>query len=104
MPTSSELVPSPRYELSRWLFLRLLALVYLIAFASLAPQLRGLVGEQGLLPAADLLERAGEFYGAAAWYEFPTLAWLGAGDAGCWRSAGQASCSRCWPPPAWRRC
>ena len=88
MPTSSELVPSPRYELSRWLFLRLLALVYLIAFASLAPQLRGLVGEQGLLPAADLLERAGEFYGAAAWYEFPTLAWLGAGDAGllviCW--------------------
>ena len=88
MPTSSELVPSPRYELSRWLFLRLLALVYLIAFASLAPQLRGLVGEQGLLPAADLLDRAGEFYGAAAYYEFPTLAWLGPGDAGllaiCW--------------------
>ena len=88
MPTSSELVPSLRYTLSRWLFLRLLALVYLIAFASLALQVRGLVGEQGLLPAADLLERAGEFYGAAAWYQFPTLAWLAPGDAGllllCW--------------------
>ena len=84
MPASGH----PRYLLSRWLFLRLLALVYLIAFASLAPQLRGLVGEQGLLPAADYLERAGEFYGAAAYYQFPTLAWLGAGDAGllaiCW--------------------
>ena len=88
MPTSSELVAPPRYVLSRWVFLRLLAVVYLIAFASLAPQLRGLVGEQGLLPAADLLARAGEFYGAAAWYEFPTLAWLAPGDAGllviCW--------------------
>ena len=88
MPTSGTPLRQPRYVLSRWLFLRLLALVYLIAFASLAPQLRGLVGEQGLLPAADLLERAGEFYGAAAWYEFPTLAWLGPGDTGllviCW--------------------
>ena len=82
MPTSSTPLRHPRYVLSRWLFLRLLALVYLIAFASLAPQLRGLVGEQGLLPAADLLERAGEFYGAGAYYQFPTLAWLGPGDTG----------------------
>ena len=79
---------SPRYRLSRWLFLRLLALVYLIAFASLAPQILGLVGEDGLLPAADYLDRAGEFYGAGAYYEFPTLAWLDSSDAGllalCW--------------------
>ena len=78
----------PRYQLSRWLFLRLLAVVYLVAFASLAPQILGLVGAEGLLPAADLLERARGFYGAGAYYEFPTLAWLAPGDVGllaiCW--------------------
>ena len=38
---------------SRWLFLRLLGVVYLIAFVSLAVQITGLVGEHGLLPAAS---------------------------------------------------
>ena len=38
---------------SRWLFLRLLGIVYLIAFVSLAVQITGLVGEHGLLPAAS---------------------------------------------------
>ena len=46
------------YLLSRWLFLRLLGVVYLIAFASLAVQVTGLVGEHGLLPARAFLERA----------------------------------------------
>ena len=36
---------------SRWLFLRLLGLVYACAFASLAPQIVGLVGSNGILPA-----------------------------------------------------
>src|SRR5689334_14335160 len=52
---------------SRWLFLRLLGAVYLIAFSSLAVQITGLVGEHGLLPAArdgSLLARA--WGGAAA--------------------------------------
>src|SRR6188508_3425408 len=51
---------------SRWLFLRLLGVVYLIAFVSLAVQITGLVGEHGLLPAASdrsLLLRA---WGGAA--------------------------------------
>jgi len=51
---------------SRWLFLRLLGIVYLIAFVSLAVQITGLVGEHGLLPAASdrsLLLRA---WGGAA--------------------------------------
>ena len=51
---------------SRWLFLRLLGVVYLIAFVSLAVQITGLVGEHGLLPSASdgsLLLRA---WGGAA--------------------------------------
>jgi hypothetical protein len=52
---------------SRWLFLRLLGVVYLIAFVSLAVQITGLVGEHGVLPGASdrsLLLRA--WGGAAA--------------------------------------
>src|SRR5271156_526127 len=39
------------YARIEWLFLRTLALIYFCAFASLAVQITGLVGEQGMLPA-----------------------------------------------------
>ena len=68
------------YLLSRWLFLRLLGVVYLIAFASLAVQVTGLVGEHGLLPARAVLERAHSAYGGQAYQLLPTVFWLGAGD------------------------
>src|SRR6184192_4685496 len=81
----------PTYVLSRWLFLRLLGLVYLIAFVSLALQVTGLVGEHGILPAAAFLERARGLYGAAAYRLHPTACWLGAGDGAlralCWSGA-----------------
>jgi hypothetical protein len=48
----------PTYLLSRWLFLRLLGAVYLVAFASLAIQITGLVGEHGIMPAGPYLEWA----------------------------------------------
>ncbi|HET6578720.1 MAG TPA: lipase maturation factor family protein [Gemmatimonadales bacterium] len=68
------------YLLSRWLFLRLLGLVYLIAFASLAVQITGLVGEHGLLPVGQFLDWAHSIYGPRAYRLFPTLFWLGSGD------------------------
>lgn len=71
---------APCFSLSRGLFLRLLGFVYLVAFASLAPQLRGLVGEDGLLPAAGYLERAHEVFGGDAYRQLPTLLWLWPGD------------------------
>ncbi|MCY4661620.1 MAG: lipase maturation factor family protein [Acidobacteria bacterium] len=71
----------PRFAFSRDLFLRLLGLVYGIAFLSLAPQLPGLVGSEGLLPAAAYLERVHEVQGAEAYYRLPTLLWLWPGDA-----------------------
>src|SRR6059058_2296351 len=81
----------PTYVLSRWLFLRLLGLVYLIAFVSLAVQLTALVGEHGILPAPAFLERARGLYGAAAYRLRPTICWLGAGDGAlralCWSGA-----------------
>ena len=70
----------PCFALSRGLFLRLLGVVYGVAFLSLAPQLPGLVGSEGLLPAAAYLERVYEVQGAEAYYRLPTLLWLWPGD------------------------
>jgi hypothetical protein len=68
------------YLLTRWLFLRLLGLVYLIAFASLAVQITGLVGEHGIMPAGQFLEAARSYYGAEAYWLLPTVFWLGSGN------------------------
>jgi lipase maturation factor 1 len=73
-------VTAASYLLSRWLFLRLLGVVYLVAFASLAVQVTGLVGEHGLLPAGPFLERAHSVYGGQAYQLLPTVFWFGAGD------------------------
>ena len=84
MPVSGNLLLSnepPRFALSRGLFLRLLGFVYFVAFASLAPQLAGLVGSDGLLPAAGYLERAYDLWGRDAYVQLPTLLWLSPGDA-----------------------
>ena len=68
------------YTLSRWLFLRGLALVYLIAFVSLDVQLNGLVGSHGLLPAAAFVARLRAQWGPLAWTLLPSLAWFNGGD------------------------
>ena len=67
-------------SLTRRLFLRLLGLVYLVAFASLALQIRGLVGEHGILPAVRFLDWAHSIYGAGAYRLLPTIFWLDAND------------------------
>ncbi len=46
--------PEP-FVLTETLFLRLLGLVYLIAFASLWPQVVGLIGSEGIVSASQLL-------------------------------------------------
>lgn len=48
--------PVPAFAIARWLFPRLLGLVYLIAFASWGVQMDGLCGENGILPTATLIE------------------------------------------------
>jgi lipase maturation factor 1 len=65
----------------RSIFLRGLALIYLIAFASLLPQIHGLIGSHGILPAHDYLESLRADYGSSAYTLFPTLAWLNSSDA-----------------------
>ncbi len=70
----------PSYDLTRWLFLRLLAVIYLIAFLSLHVQMLGLIGTRGVLPVSDFLQAVRESLGSQSYWSFPTLAWISPGD------------------------
>ncbi len=80
-PRSSSLHASSPHLLTRWLFLRLLGLVYLVAFGSLWVQVDGLIGSRGILPAADFLAAIYARLGWQSYYYVPTLFWFNAGDA-----------------------
>lgn len=77
------------WELTRFAVLRLLALVYLVAFLIIAMQWDPLLGSHGLLPVARWLPAVRSELGplTAAW-RLPTLFWLSASDgamhAACW--------------------
>jgi predicted DCC family thiol-disulfide oxidoreductase YuxK len=83
-------VRPPRFAISAWLFLRLLGFVYGVAFLSYWIQVSGLNGEHGILPAARFFERAQEVLGPEAYLQFPSMCWLGSGDAALysWCAAG----------------
>lgn len=72
---------------SAWL-LRGLGLVFAISFASLLVQVRGLIGAQGIAPAATFLTAVRQYLGGADWLRVPTVFWLGSSDAAlitaCW--------------------
>ncbi len=70
----------PEHALARWIFLRALAAVYLIAFLSLWSQILGLSGSHGIRPAADFLSQVRDQLGHPAWRRVPTLFWFGASD------------------------
>jgi len=78
--------PEPaRYALTTWLFLRLLGLVYLAAFWSLAVQARGLFGEGGILPVRLTMDGARAYVsaihlGVDRFRLLPTLFWWSTSD------------------------
>jgi hypothetical protein len=73
---------APSYWLTRFVLLRLLGLVYAVAFLVLALQALPLIGSRGLLPAGIFLERVAERFGSR-WEGFlrlPSLFWLDVSD------------------------
>lgn len=68
--------PANEYQLTSWLFLKGLALIYLAAFASIVVQIDGLAGPTGILPFGQLLEHLYTEYGYSAWLRVPTLFWF----------------------------
>jgi lipase maturation factor 1 len=74
--------PEPStYARATWLFLRLLGIVYLFAFWSLAGQILGLVGHDGILPVDGYMASARTLPVPDRYWLLPTLAWINASDA-----------------------
>ncbi|HWZ87362.1 MAG TPA: hypothetical protein VNW92_00895, partial [Polyangiaceae bacterium] len=67
-----------RYQLTRFVFLRFLGLIYFVAFLSLARQWRPLIGSDGLLPAADFLAHVREQLGSfsSGFWRLPSVFWF----------------------------
>jgi len=73
---ASDPAHSPRRLAARWLFLRVLGLIFFSAFYSLLRQVRGLIGPDGLLPAEQYLQAIGQVAGRSRFWHVPTLLWL----------------------------
>jgi predicted DCC family thiol-disulfide oxidoreductase YuxK len=70
----------PTWHLARRLFLIIVGLVYFFAFTSLASQIEGLIGKEGILPAQNFLQQVETQLGEERLWKLPTLFWLEAGD------------------------
>ena len=72
--------PADEHRRISWLFFRAIGLVYLAAFASLAVQIGGLAGSEGLLPFGVHLEQVSGQLGATAFWHLPNIFWLNSSD------------------------
>jgi hypothetical protein len=71
---------NPGHLWARWIFLRALGLIYFSAFYSLLFQIEGLLGPDGILPAADYLQAVTAAFHSLRYWFAPTLLWFGASD------------------------
>jgi hypothetical protein len=75
--------PGPTYWLTRFVILRWLGFVYLIAFLVAVNQIVPLIGERGLTPAPLFTERVAAHFGShwSAFLQLPSVFWAGVSDA-----------------------
>src|SRR5687767_4411451 len=73
----------PSYWLTRFMILRLLGLIYAIAFLVTINQALPLIGSNGLLPAGNYLKQISDWLGSdgAGFRRLPSLFWMAHGDA-----------------------
>jgi lipase maturation factor 1 len=74
-------VRPPTYFWARRWFLRVLGLIYLIAFVSLWAQANGLIGANGISPVSQFLPAVYEQLGRQAYSLLPTLSWFNCSNA-----------------------
>jgi predicted DCC family thiol-disulfide oxidoreductase YuxK len=74
-------VRPPTYFRARCWFLRMLGLVYLIAFVSFWVQIDGLVGSNGMSPLSQFLPAVRQQLGLDAYFLLPTLCWFDSSNA-----------------------
>ena len=89
------------YRLVAWVFLRLLGLIYVAAFASLAVQILALAGSQGIYPIAEQLQQASQAHRALDLLAYPSVFWLASADwallAVAWSGALLSLLLTLWP-------
>ncbi|MCI0416013.1 lipase maturation factor family protein [bacterium] len=78
MEGTDEFVKTSSYNFARWLFIRLLAVIYFIAFVSLWTQITGLIGDQGILPVQDFLRLVRQNFDVERYRLLPSVFWLNA--------------------------
>ena len=76
------------HAIGAWLFGRALAVVYAIAFISLAVQIKGLVGRHGILPAREFLSAQQSRLGRKPFWLLPSVCW--------WWNSDRALQGLCW--------
>jgi predicted DCC family thiol-disulfide oxidoreductase YuxK len=69
-----------RFAATQWIFLRALAVIYGIAFLSLAGQIRGLIGSRGISPLPNFMKAVAEGLGPSRYYAMPTVFWIDSSD------------------------
>lgn len=100
----------PDRLIPRWLFLRALGLIYFSAFFSLVFQIKGLIGPQGILPAAQYLAAVARGLGPMRFWFAPSLLWFSTGShmllALCWvgMAASLLAVANVWPRAAFAVC
>ena len=74
---------APGFLGARWVLLRLLGLWHFSVFYSLAFQIRGLIGDHGILPVSELFPFVARRYpGVGRFWLLPSLLWLAPSDRG----------------------
>jgi predicted DCC family thiol-disulfide oxidoreductase YuxK len=71
---------SLRYAGVEWIFLRILAAIYFIAFVSAGVQITGLIGERGILPLGRYLAAVSQNFGFRGYRMLPTVFWFAHDD------------------------
>jgi predicted DCC family thiol-disulfide oxidoreductase YuxK len=70
-----------------WIFLRILATIYFVAFVSFGTQVTGLIGDRGIAPLGRYLAAVSQNFGMQGYRMLPTVFWFAHGDrvlhAGC---------------------
>jgi predicted DCC family thiol-disulfide oxidoreductase YuxK len=69
-----------RYELVSWVFLRLLGVIYIAAFASLGVQILGLIGRTGISPVGTYFGAVYAAFGGSSYRFLPSLFWINSSD------------------------
>jgi len=69
------------YTVIKWLFFRLLAVVYFIAILSFMVQMKGLIGPEGILPVGQFFDAVSEQVGNKGLWLAPSLFWISTSSA-----------------------